>query len=83
MNAVRGKVRGGRIETEAELPELVVLTASIEEPFDLDDTQLGELECVAAADVGDVETSEVVVGRLLRGARHRRDSDRGDSLSFP
>ncbi len=68
MNAVRGKVRDGRIETEAELPEgaeVVVLTASTEAPFDLDDAQLGELESrIASADAGDVETSEVVLGRL-------------------
>ena len=47
MNAVRGRVRGGRIELDDALPEgaeVVVLTAGAEAPFDLDDAQLTEIE---------------------------------------
>ena len=47
MNAVRGRVRGGHIEIDAALPEgaeVVVFTAGGEEPFDLDDLHLSELE---------------------------------------
>lgn len=70
MNAMRGRVRGGHIETEAELPEgaeVVVLTVSQEEPFELDDAQLVELEArMAEADGGDVEPAAAALGRLRR-----------------
>lgn len=59
MNAVRGRVRGGHIETDTELPEgaeVVVLTSGGDEPFDLDDAQETELEArIAEADRGQVE----------------------------
>ncbi|MBX3188600.1 MAG: hypothetical protein KF819_16405 [Labilithrix sp.] len=70
MNAVRGRVRGGYIETEAALPEgaeVVVLTRGDEEPFELDDAQLDELERrIVEADRGEVEPGEVVLGKLRR-----------------
>jgi hypothetical protein len=71
MNAVRGRVRGGHIETDAALPEgteVVVLTGGEEEPFDLDDAQLVELEArMAEADEGEIEPAEAVLGKLRRG----------------
>lgn len=70
MNAVRGRVRGGHIEIDAALPEgaeVVVLTAGHDEPFDLDDAQLTELETrMAEADRGEVESGDVVIARLRR-----------------
>ncbi len=70
MNAVRGRVRGSRIETEAALPEgaeVVVLTPGGEEPFDLDDAHLSELETrIAEADRGEVERAPAVLERLRR-----------------
>ena len=70
MNAVRGRVRGGRIETDAALPEgaeVIVLTAGDEEPFDLDDVQLAEIETrMADADRGDVEPAATVLDKLRR-----------------
>ncbi len=71
MNAVRGRVRGGHIELDNALPEgaeVVVLTADSEEPFDLDEAQLSELEArMAAADRGEVEPAAAVLERLRRG----------------
>jgi hypothetical protein len=71
MNAVRGRVRGGHIETDAKLPEgaeVVVLTVGGEEPFDLDDAQLSELESrMADADRGEVEPADAVLARLRHG----------------
>jgi hypothetical protein len=71
MNAVRGRVRGGRIELESALPEgaeVVVLATGHEESFDLDDGQLVELEArMADADRGDVEPAGAVFERLHRG----------------
>lgn len=70
MNAMQGRVRGGHIETDAALPEgaeVVVLTAGDDEPFDLDDTQLAELEArMAEADRGRVEPAAAVLKRLRR-----------------
>ena len=71
MNAVRGRVRGGHIETDAALPEgteVIVLTGGDEAPFVLDDAQLGELEARALeADLGEVEPAQGVLERLRRG----------------
>jgi hypothetical protein len=68
MNAVRGRVRGGRIETEDALPEgaeVVVLTPSEEEPFDLDPGQVAELETrIADTERGEVEPGATVFGKL-------------------
>jgi hypothetical protein len=47
MNAVRGRVRGGHVEIDGALPEgaeVVVLTPGNEEPFDLGEDLLAELE---------------------------------------
>jgi hypothetical protein len=72
MNAVRGRVRDGRIELEGALPEgaeVVVLAASSDEPFDLDDAQLAEIETrMAEADRGEVEPA----GAVLEALRRRR-----------
>lgn len=71
MNAVRGRVRGGRIELDASLPEgaeVVVLSRGDEEPFELDDAHLDELERrLAEADLGEVEPAEAVLAKLRRG----------------
>jgi hypothetical protein len=68
MNAVRGRVRGGHIEVDAPLPEgaeVVVLTRGDQEPFELDDAQLEELELrMAEADAGDVESAEALIAKL-------------------
>jgi hypothetical protein len=70
MNAVRGRVRDGRIELEGALPEgaeVVVLAASPDEPFDLDDAQLAEIEArMAEADRGEVVPARVVLEALRR-----------------
>jgi hypothetical protein len=71
MNAVRGRVRGGHIELDAALPEgaeVVVLTADTQEPFDLHEAQLTELEArMAEADRGEVDTAASVLEKLRRG----------------
>jgi hypothetical protein len=71
MNAVRGRVRGGHVETDTALPdgaEVVVLTTSVGECFDLDDAQITELGArVAEADRGGVESADAVLARLRHG----------------
>ncbi len=71
MNGGRGRVCGGHIELDTALPEgaeVVVLTADSQEPFDLDEAQLSELEArMAAADRGEVEPAAAVLERLRRG----------------
>jgi hypothetical protein len=68
MSAVRGRVRGGRVELENELPEgadVVVLTENREEPFDLAEAEIAELEArMAAADRGDVQPAAEVFQKL-------------------
>ena len=68
MNAVGGRVRGGRIELEGALPEgaeVVVLATGDNEPFDLDDVQLTEIEArMAEADRGEVDPAAAVLERL-------------------
>jgi len=70
MNAVRGRVRGGHVETDTALPEgaeVVILTPGTDEPFDLDDVEIVELEArLTSADAGDVETAAVVFEKLRR-----------------
>ena len=70
MNAVRGRVRGGHIEIDTELPEgaeVVVLTRGDGETFDLDDESVAELESrMAEAERGDVEPAAAVLARLRR-----------------
>lgn len=72
MDAVRGRVCGGHVETDATLPEgaeVVVLTVGGQEPFDLDHAQLSELESrMAEADRGEVEPADAVLARF----RHER-----------
>jgi hypothetical protein len=63
MNAVRGRVCGGHIELDTALPEgaeVVVLTADSEEPFDLDEAQLSELETRMTA----AELEHNILGKL-------------------
>lgn len=68
MNAVRGRVRGGRVELDGELPEgadVVVVAPSREEPFDLADGEIAELEArVAAANRGEVVSASDVLESL-------------------
>jgi hypothetical protein len=68
MTAVRGRVRGGRVEVETDLPEgteVVVLTATGDEPFELDEAQVVELEArIAGADRGDVVPASQVLEQL-------------------
>lgn len=70
MNVVRGRVRGGHVETDAALPEgaeVVVLTRADDDSFELDDVQLDELERrMAEADRGEVEPADAVLGKLRR-----------------
>jgi SpoU rRNA methylase family enzyme len=71
MNAVRGRVRGGRIEIDTTLPEgveVVVLSGGAEEPFDLDEARMTELEArMLGADLGEVEPAAAVLARLRGG----------------
>lgn len=68
---MRGRARGGHIELDGALPEgaeVVVLTADAEEPFDLDDAQLTELEArMAEADRGEVDPAAAILEKLRRG----------------
>jgi hypothetical protein len=72
MNAVRGRVREGHVDLDGPLPdgaEVVVLVLDGGEPFDLDDSDLNELEARAAeADRGELEPAEALFERL-RSAR--------------
>ena len=71
VNAVRGRVREGRVELEAALPEgaeVVVLAAGRDGPFDLDDAQLAEIEArMAEADGGAAEPAAAVIEKLRLG----------------
>ena len=68
MNALRGRVRHGHVETETALPEgaeVVVLLPEQGEPFDLDDASNDELvERMKEADRGRIVPAEVVLDRL-------------------
>jgi hypothetical protein len=68
MNAVRGRVRGGHVELDGELPEgseVVVLPVAAGDAFDLSDEDAAELEARAnAADKGQVESADAVLARL-------------------
>lgn len=70
MNAVRGRVRGGKIELDEPLPEgaeVVVVAARAAAPFDLDDEQIDELEDrVRSADRGNVVPASSVLPRTRR-----------------
>lgn len=70
MNAVRGRVRDGKIELDEPLPEgseVVVVSAADTLPFDLDDESLRELEeRAAAADAGNIVSSADVLPRARR-----------------
>jgi len=71
MNAVRGRVRGGRIELDDALPEgaeVVVLATSQDDSFGLDDDQLTEIETrMAEADRGEVEPATTALESLRLG----------------
>ena len=68
MNALRGRVRAGHVEVEAELPEgseVVVIVPSPDEPFELDEANLADLETrMAEAEQGDVVPARVLFDRL-------------------
>ncbi len=68
MNAVRGRVHGGRVEFEGDLPEgadVVVMATNREEPFELAETEIAELEArMAAADRGDLVPATDVIQKL-------------------
>jgi len=68
MNAVRGRVRGGRVELEGDLPEgadVVVFAANRDDPFDLTESDLAELEArMVEADRGEVVPAPVVLQKL-------------------
>jgi hypothetical protein len=65
---VRGRVREGRVELEADLPEgagVVVLAPDREEPYDLAEAEIAELEArMAAADRGDVVPAADAIEKL-------------------
>jgi hypothetical protein len=69
LNAVRGRVRGGRIELDGDLPRGrdvdVVLATKEDDSFDLDDAQLAEIETrMAEAERGELEPAGAVLERL-------------------
>lgn len=68
MSAVRGRVHGGRVELENELPEgadVVVLTTNSDERFDLAEAEVTELEArMLAADRGEVRPAAEVFQKL-------------------
>ncbi len=70
MNALRGRVRGGRVELDGALPEgvkVVVLASGQDESFELDDDQLTEIETrMAEADRGEVEPAAIALESLRR-----------------
>ena len=68
MNAVRGRVRGGHVELEGELPEgadVVVLATEGEEPFELAEAEVAELAArMAAANRREVVPAVDVIQKL-------------------
>ncbi len=68
MSAVRGRLHGGRVELETELPEgadVVVMATDRDEPFDLAEAEIAELEArMTAADDGDVMPAAEVMQKL-------------------
>ena len=69
MNALKGRVRAGRIEVDAPLPEgaEVVVLMGDGSPFELGDDALTELEeRMAAADQGEVEPAAALIEKLRR-----------------
>ena len=61
----RRVARASRSHALPRRAEVVVLTVGGEEPFDLDDAQLSELESrMAAADRGETEPAEAVLAKL-------------------
>lgn len=68
MSAVRGRVHGGRVEFDGELPEgaeVVVMATSHDEPFDLVEREVAELEArMAAANGGDVVPAPQLIQKL-------------------
>ena len=68
MNAVRGRVRAGRVELENGLPEgadVVVLTTNSDEPFDLAEAEIAELEArMAAANRGELQPAADVFQKV-------------------
>jgi hypothetical protein len=68
VNAVRGRVRGGRVELEGELPEgedVVVLVTERDETFELAEAEIVELETrMASAVRGEVEPAADLFQRL-------------------
>ena len=68
MSAVRGRVRGGRVELESELPEgadVVVLASEREESFELADAEVAELEArVKGIDRGDFTSATEAIQKL-------------------
>ena len=68
MSPVRGRVHGGRVELEGELPEgadVVVMAADGDEPFDLAEAEIAELKArMAAADRGEVQPAAEVIQKL-------------------
>jgi hypothetical protein len=68
MSAVRGRVHEGRVELESELPEgadVVVMATNRDEPFDLAEAEIVELEArMAAANRGDVEPAASLIEKL-------------------
>jgi hypothetical protein len=69
VNAVRGRVRGGRVELENELPEgsdvVVLTTTNRDEPFDLAEAEIAELEArITAANRGELQPAADVFQKL-------------------
>lgn len=68
MNAVRGRVRGGRVELESELPEgedVVVMATNRDDPFDLAEAEIAELEArMVAIDREEVQPAAELIQKL-------------------
>ena len=68
MDAVRGRVHGGRVELGTELPEgadVVVPATDSEPPFALAEVEIAEMEArIAGADVGNVLPAAEVIQKL-------------------
>lgn len=71
MRVVHGKVAAGRVELDEKLPdgaEVAVVLRADDEPFDLDEDRMRELEAsLAEADRGEVVPASEVLSRLGRG----------------
>jgi len=70
MRVVHGRVTAGRVELDEALPDgiEVAVVVGAEEPFDLEEDQIRELEeSLAEAERGEIVSAADVLARLGRG----------------